>query len=103
MFWVKVLILQMITEKKRAVNDSGSVPGFVKEVNIQEPNGGQEGEVWIRVRMDANGRLIFDRYFGPPTLIRFLYDKLRKFYTRCGALTYAHTEYDYEEPNGELQ
>lgn len=43
--------------------------------------------------MDVNRKLIFTRYLdleegGEPILIRFEYDKLRKFCRRCGSLTH---------------
>lgn len=102
-FWVKVLNIPDDSRDERTIKKIGGVLGFIEEVYIQEPNRDHEGEVWIRVKMNAYGRLIFVRFiqfedYGEPVLIHFIYEKLKKICTRCGALTHEDIQCDYQLP-----
>ncbi|VVA99281.1 unnamed protein product [Arabis nemorensis] len=75
----------------QTVRDIGNSLGVVGEVRIREPNGEVPADVRVRVRTDIDAKLIFNRYVElnegeDPVLIRFEYDKLRKFCRRCGFL-----------------
>ncbi|KFK24222.1 hypothetical protein AALP_AAs51720U000700 [Arabis alpina] len=99
-FWVKVLHIPDDSRDERTIREVGSGLGIIGEVFIQQPFGDHEGEVWIRVKMNAYERLTFVRYVDfeaheAPILVRFSYDKLRKLCLRCGALTHYVDECDH--------
>lgn len=92
-FWVKILNLPDDSRNDNLIREIGRVLGHVDEVHIQQPSAEQAGEVRVRVPIDTAGRLIFARYFhledyGEPVLIRFVFDKLRRFCSSCGSLTH---------------
>ncbi|KAG7583573.1 hypothetical protein ISN44_As08g030850 [Arabidopsis suecica] len=92
-FWVKILNIPGDSKNPSLIDEVGGELGHVDEVRIQQPTAEKVGEVWVRVPIEVTGRLIFARYFtfednGEPILIRFIYDKLRKFCSLCGSLTH---------------
>ncbi|CAE6215989.1 unnamed protein product [Arabidopsis arenosa] len=105
-FWIRVLNIPDDSKEKRSIEEIGGVLGHVEEVHIQQPTADTAGEVWIRVKIDISDRLIFARYFqldvaGEPTLIRYVYDKLRKFCTKCGSLIHMETNCNFHEHEAE--
>ncbi|CAL9242262.1 unnamed protein product, partial [Arabidopsis halleri] len=92
-FWVKLLNIPDDSKEDRSIREIGGVLGHVEDVRIQQPSADHAGEVWIRVPIDISARLIFARYVripdsADPILIRFIYDKLRKFCSACGGLNH---------------
>lgn len=92
-FWIKVLNIPDDSKEDRSIREIGGVLGHVEDIHIQQPIADHAGEVWIRIPIDIDARLIFARYFNipdseAPVLIRFIYDKLRKFCSACGSLTH---------------
>ncbi|KAG7599644.1 hypothetical protein ISN44_As06g038180 [Arabidopsis suecica] len=92
-FWVKILNIPDDSKEDRSIREIGGVLGHVEEVHIKQPTADLAGEVWVRVPIDISARLLFARYFDiadyrEPVLIRFFYDKLRKFCSACGSLTH---------------
>ncbi|KAG2328503.1 hypothetical protein Bca52824_011231 [Brassica carinata] len=98
--WVQIHNIPDESREEGAIREIGDVLGHIEEVFIQQPTREQQGEVWIRVIMDAYGRLIFTRYIyfdehEEPILIRFTYEKLRRFCTHCGSLQHDVDICDY--------
>lgn len=94
-FWIKILNIPDDCKEDRSIKEIGGVLGLnhVEEVFIQQPTADKAGEVWVRVPFDISGKLIFARYFTledhrEPVLIRYIYEKLRKFCSTCGSLTH---------------
>ncbi|KAG7572532.1 Reverse transcriptase domain [Arabidopsis suecica] len=95
-FWVRILNLPDDSKDDRIINEIGGILGHVDEIHIQQPTADQAGEIWVRVPIDISGKLTFARYFHvddsqEPILIRYIYDKLRRFCSSCGSLTHLAT------------
>ncbi|KAG7594038.1 Zinc knuckle CX2CX4HX4C [Arabidopsis thaliana x Arabidopsis arenosa] len=93
LFWVKVLNIPDDSREDRSIHEIGDVLGQVEDIHIQQPTADKAGEVWVRVKIEVSRKLIFARYFTfedyrEPILIRYIYDKLRKFCSNCGSLTH---------------
>lgn len=92
-FWVKILNLPDDSKDDRIINEIGGILGHVDEIHIQQPTADLAGEIWVRVPIDISGKLTFARYFhvddsSEPILIRYIYEKLRRFCSSCGSLTH---------------
>lgn len=92
-FWVKMLNIPDDCKEDRSIKEFGGVLGHVEDVFIQQPTADKAGEVWVRVPISVSGKLLFARFFDvqdhrEPILIRYVYDKLRKFCSACGSLTH---------------
>ncbi|CAL9217594.1 unnamed protein product, partial [Arabidopsis halleri] len=92
-FWVKILNIPNDSKDESSINEIGEVLGHVDEIHIQQPTADRAGEVCVRVPIEITEKLIFARYFrfedyGEPVLIRFIYDKLRRFCSVCGSITH---------------
>lgn len=90
-FWVQICNLPNEHRNIQTVLDISGHLGRVSEVKIKEPTSEEPAEVWVRITMDVNRKLNFVRYLdlqdgAEPILLRFVYDKLRKFCKRCGSL-----------------
>lgn len=90
-FWVQICNLPNEHPNVQMVLDIAGYLGRAGEVNIKEPTREEPAEVWVRITMDVNRKLTFARYLdlqdgAEPILLRFIYDKLRKFCKRCGSL-----------------
>ncbi|CAE6073922.1 unnamed protein product [Arabidopsis arenosa] len=100
-FWVKILNLPDDSKSDSLIREIGGELGHVDEVHIQQSTADQAGEVRVRVPIDIDDRLIFVRYFnlddaGAPVLIRYVYDKLRKFCSTCGSLRHLATSCNHQ-------
>ncbi|XP_020886212.1 uncharacterized protein LOC110229748 [Arabidopsis lyrata subsp. lyrata] len=105
-FWVKILNLPDDSKSDSVIREVGGVLGHVDEVHIQQPSADQVGEVRVRVPIDVDDRLLFARYFNlddsrPPVLIRFVYDKLRRFCSTCGGLNHLATHCNFQVQEAE--
>ncbi|CAE6123705.1 unnamed protein product [Arabidopsis arenosa] len=105
-FWVRILNLPDDSRNERMIDEIGGVLGHVEEVHIQQPSADKPGEVWVRIPFDISGKLLFARYFqlddsGNPTLIRYIYDKLRRFCSICGSLTHQASGCNSQIPEAE--
>lgn len=105
-FWVKILNLPDDSRNDRVVSEVGGILGHVDEIHIQQPTSEQAGEVWVRVPIDISTKLTFARYFhldasGEPILIRYVYDKLRRFCTACGSLNHLASGCNVQIPEPE--
>lgn len=106
LFSVKVLNIPDDSKEDRAIHEIGDVLGHVEDIRIQQPTADQAGQVWVRVKIEVSRKLIFARYFTfedyrEPILIRFIYDKLRKFCSNCGSLTHLAVSCNPEAPIAE--
>ncbi|KAG7563755.1 Endonuclease/exonuclease/phosphatase superfamily [Arabidopsis suecica] len=106
-FWIKVLNIPDDSKEDRSIREIGGALGHVEDIHIKHPTADLAGEVWIRVPIDISTRLIFARYFrlpdcDAPVLIRFIYDKLRKFCSACGSLTHLAVSCTFQ-PQGNEQ
>ncbi|ESQ43525.1 hypothetical protein EUTSA_v10014281mg [Eutrema salsugineum] len=92
-FWFQVFSLsseyrnQAVVEK--IVRQMGQLEGLI----IIEPTHDTPAEVWVRLKFDAYEPLSFVRYVqleevGPPVLLRFQYERLKKLCITCGRLTH---------------
>ncbi|KAG7547813.1 Ribonuclease H domain [Arabidopsis suecica] len=100
-FWIKLQNIPDDSKDNRVIEEIGGVLGHVTDVHIQQPTIDHAGEVWVRVQIDISARLIFARFFhlddsGEPTLVRYIYDKLRKFCSSCGSLTHLAANCDFQ-------
>lgn len=98
-FWIQVCNLPNEHRNIQTVLDIGNHLGRASEVRIKEPTREEPAEVWVRVTMEVTRKLIFVRYLdlqdgAEPTLLRFVYDKLRKFCKRCGSLLHDNSVCD---------
>ncbi|KAG7557763.1 Zinc knuckle CX2CX4HX4C [Arabidopsis suecica] len=105
-FWVRIFNIPDDSKEDRSIREIGGVLGHVEEVHIQQPTADLAGEVWVRVPIKVSARLIFARYFTlddqpEPVLIRFYYDKLRKFCSACGGLTHLAADCTFQNPEPE--
>lgn len=105
-FWVRILNLPDDSRNERMIDEIGGVLGHVEEVHIQQPSADKPGEVWVRIPFDISGKLLFAGYFqlddsGNPTLIRYIYDKLRRFCSICGSLTHQASGCNSQIPEAE--
>ncbi|VVB01843.1 unnamed protein product [Arabis nemorensis] len=96
-FWIRVYNLPNEYRNVQTVRDIGNSLGTAGEIIIREPNGEIPAEIKVRVMMDIDAKLIFTRYVEllegeEPTLIKFEYERLRKFCRRCGSMRHENTE-----------
>lgn len=92
-FWVNIHNIPDDSRNPEAVTEVGEILGQVKETVIQQPTANFPGEVRARINIDAYGRIVFTSYVrfddpDEPTLVRFTFNKLRKFCSTCGSLTH---------------
>lgn len=93
-FWVRIFNLPNERRNVQTIKDIEDSLGAAVDINIRELNRDAPAEVWVK--MDINTKHIFNRYVEleegeEPVLIRFEYDKLKKFCRRSDFLTHDNT------------
>lgn len=103
-FWVQIYNIPNEYRNQEVVEEIGRELGYLEGLRIVEPTRDNLSEVWVRIRFDAYQPLTFSRYIQfeegrDPVLLRFEYERLKKFCIRCGRLTHERWNVDMLFPS----
>ncbi|ESQ44831.1 hypothetical protein EUTSA_v10003380mg [Eutrema salsugineum] len=92
-FWIQIFNLPDEYRNQRVVEDISRRMGQYEGSRLVEPTRDSPSEVWVRVKFNAYEPFYFVRHVqleegGPPVLLRFEYQRLKKFCSTCGRLTH---------------
>ncbi|KAJ4894878.1 hypothetical protein Rs2_21672 [Raphanus sativus] len=96
-FWVQIYNIPNEYRNQEVVEEIGRELGHLEGLRIVEPTRDNLSEVWVRIRFDAYQPLTFTRYIHfeegrDQVLLRFEYERLKKFCVTCGRLTHERME-----------